>query len=46
VEDVIDSHRFGQAEFAADTVLLQDLKRSDPFIIELLARPLGLDMLY
>jgi len=45
VEDVIDSYRFGQAKFTADIVLLQDLKRSDLFIIELLARPLGLNIL-
>jgi len=42
----MDSYRFRQAEFAANTVLLQDLKRSDLFVIELLTRPLGLDILY
>jgi len=46
VENIIDLYRFGQAEFAADTVPLQDFKRSDLFIIELLARPLGFNVLY
>jgi len=45
VKDVIDLHGFGQAELTAYTMLLQDLERSDPFVIELLARPVGLDVL-
>jgi len=45
VKDVIDLYRFGQAELAAYTILLQDLKRSNLFIIELLARPMGLNIL-
>jgi len=46
VEDVIDLYRFGQAKFAANTVLLQDIERSNLFVIELLTRPLDLNILY
>jgi len=41
----MDLHGFRQAEFTADTVLLQDVERSDPLIIEFLTRPLGLNVL-
>jgi len=45
MEHVMDFYSCREIQLAADTVLSDNLKRADPLVIELLTRPLSLDML-
>jgi len=43
---VMDFYGYREIQLIADTVLLDNLKRADLLVIELLTRPLSLNILY